>query len=196
MNSSKQNPAPAETHIYCATRQEWRAWLEKNHDKEIRISLLKYKKHTGKPSLGHLESMEEAICFGWIDTTIKRLDEDRYVRRFARRNSKSKWSRNTLSYAKRLIAEGRMTPAGMKFYLEGLKRPVHDHDIPKNPEMPKDLKAAFSKNKKARLNFDAFPPSVRRLFLRWIESAKRTETRLKRIREVVQRAVEKRKQVI
>src|ERR1051325_4388110 len=98
----------SEPHVYCGTRQKWRNWLEQNHQKTTKIALLLYKKHTGKPSLSHRESMEEAICFGWIDTTIKRLDEDRYLRRFSRRTSKSKWSENTLSYAKALLTAGKM----------------------------------------------------------------------------------------
>ena len=76
--------------------------------------------------------MEEAICFGWIDTTIKRLDEDTYLRHFSRRNKNSKWSDNTLGYAKQLIKEKKMTPIGLEFYKEGLKKPTHDHGIPKN----------------------------------------------------------------
>lgn len=176
--------------IYCKDRAEWRAWLEKNHLKESKISLLKHKKHTGKPSLSHKESMEEAICFGWIDTTLKRLDEDRYVRRFARRGKNSKWSTNTLSYAKKLAKDGKMSPVGMQFYKEGLKKPTLDFGIAKNPATPQDLKDALAKDAVAAKNFALLAPSYRRVYLRWIEKAKRRETRMKRIAIVVQRSRE------
>jgi uncharacterized protein YdeI (YjbR/CyaY-like superfamily) len=179
--------------FYARNRKEWRDWLEKNHDKEKKIALIKYKKHTGKPSLSHKESMEEAICFGWIDTTIKKLDEDRYLRRFARRNDKSRWSDNTLSYGKKLVKEGKMHPAGMKRYLEGLSRPTHDAGISKNPSVPEDLKKELRKKGKAEENFAAFPRSYKRMYLRWIERAKLSETRKKRIGEVVKRALENKK---
>jgi uncharacterized protein YdeI (YjbR/CyaY-like superfamily) len=86
-----------------------------------------------------------------------------------------------------------MAEVGIKYYLEGLQRPVHDYGVAKNPEMPRELKAALGKNKKAQANFLKFPPSARRTFLRWIEMAKRAETRKKRIAEVVKRASANRK---
>ena len=76
--------------FYPKNRQEWRNWLEKNHDKEKKVAVIKYKKHTGKPSISHKESMEEAICFGWIDTTLKRLDDERYGVTFVKRNKNSR----------------------------------------------------------------------------------------------------------
>jgi len=82
--------------VYAGTRKEWRQWLRLNHKKETRVNLVKFKKHTGKPSLNNKESMEEAICFGWIDTTIKRIDDERYQQSFAKRTDKSRWSNNTL----------------------------------------------------------------------------------------------------
>lgn len=179
--------------VEAGTRKEWRAWLEKNHTKEKKVGLISHKKHTGKPSMSHKESMEEAICFGWIDTTIKRLDEDRYLRYFARRNKNSKWSTATLSYAKDLTKRKLMTPEGTKFYLEGLKKKPLDHGIPKNPDVPEDLKKELAKDKIAKENFEKWSNSYRRTFLRWIEHAKLPETRKKRIGIVFQRAKEDRK---
>ena len=83
--------------IEAGTHKAWRAWLQKHHLKEKKVGLICHKKHTGKLFLTHREAMEDAICFGWIDTTIKRLDEDRYIRYFARRTDKSRWSENTYS---------------------------------------------------------------------------------------------------
>jgi uncharacterized protein YdeI (YjbR/CyaY-like superfamily) len=169
-------------------RKEWRLWLRKNHNKENKVSLIVNKKHTLKPSMSHREAMEEAICFGWIDTTIKRLDEDKFIRNFSKRTNKSRWSNNTLRYAKELIKKNKMTKSGLKAYKDGLKIPPHDHSIPKNPPIPLDLKQALEKNKKAKQNFYNFAPSYKRMYIIWVHTAKRQETRIKRIKEVIERA--------
>jgi uncharacterized protein YdeI (YjbR/CyaY-like superfamily) len=174
--------------ITAFTRDDFRKWLAGNHDKEDKVSVIVYKKHTGKPSPSHKELMEEAICFGWIDTVIKKLDENRYIRTFSRRNKNSKWSNNTISYAKDLIKRKKMTSAGLKFYKEGLKKPTHDFGIPKNPDMPVELKIALSKHKIAKDNFENFSASIKRTFYRWILRAKRDETRNKRIKVTVEKA--------
>lgn len=179
--------------IHPKSRQEWRSWLEKNHDKETKVSLIKYKKHTGKPAISHKESMEEAICFGWIDTTVKRLDENRYIRNFSRRNKNSRWSNATQNYAKKMIKEKRMAPAGLKAYKEGLKKPVIDFILPENHKTPEDLIEKLNKNLMAKNNFDNLAPSYKKNYIRWIERAKLSETRKKRIKEVVKRCGEKRK---
>jgi len=174
--------------ITALTRDDFRRWLVSNHDKEDKVSVIVYKKHTGKSSPSHRELMEEAICFGWIDTTIKKLDENRYIRTFSRRNKNSKWSNNTIKYAKDLIKRGKMTPEGLKFYKEGLKKPTHDFGIPKNPDMPVELKQALDKDKKAKDNFENFSASVKKMFYRWILKGKRDETRAKRIKLIVEKA--------
>ncbi|MBX4192605.1 YdeI/OmpD-associated family protein [Candidatus Parcubacteria bacterium] len=160
-------------------------WLKKHHKTENKVEVILYKRHTGKTAPTHRQLMEEAICFGWIDTTIKRLDEDRFMRRFARRTLASKWSDNTLSYAKRLVKEGKMAPEGLKFYKLGKAKPTHDFGIPKNPDMPAQLKAALAKNKKAHDLFEKYPPSMKRTFFRWILRAKQPETRSKRIKKII-----------
>ena len=170
---------------------DFRRWLEKNHDKEKRIGLVLHKKHTGKPSASHRELMNEAICFGWIDTTLRPLDNDKFIRFFNRRNKNSKWSENTLSYAKQLIKDGKMTPHGLKFYHEGRKKKAFDHGIPKNPDMIPELEKALSKNKKAKENFSNLTKTVRRVYLRWILMAKQEKTRERRIKKVIARMLEK-----
>ncbi len=167
------------------SKGDFRKWLEKNHDKEDKVNLVLHKKHTGKPSPSHRELMEEAICFGWIDTTIKKLDEDKYIRRFSRRSKNSTWSYNTLSYGKQLIKQKRMTPHGLTFYKEGLKKLPHDYGLSKNPKVPKDLQEKLEGNKKAKEKFDKISPSARKMYLRYIERAKMKETRERRINSVI-----------
>jgi len=167
-------------------KEDFRKWLIKNHDKEDKVSIIVHKKHTGKKFPTHRELIEEAICFGWIDTTVKRLDEERYIRNFSKRNKNSKWSNNTIRYGKELIEQGRMTLAGLKFYEEGLKKPTHDAGIPKNPPMPEELKKALDKDLKAKENFNNFPASIKKMHYRWILRGKRKETRIKRINFIVE----------
>ena len=169
-------------------RNDFRRWLQKNHTKEDKLAIIVHKRHTGKPAPTHRELIEEALCFGWIDTIIKRLDENTFMRNFSRRNENSKWSDNTLKYAKQLIKEGKMTPEGMRFYKLGLARPTHDHGIPKNPDMPVELKTALAKNARAKANFAAFPPSAKRVLYRWILRAKLPPTRHKRVLKIVRSA--------
>jgi len=116
--------------FHAKSLDEWRKWLEKNHQKETKIALVKYKKHTGKPFFTHKELMDEAICFGWIDTTVKRLDEEKYIIHFSKRGKSSRWSNATLSYAKEMIKKGKMAPFGLVMYKEGLKKPVLDLILP------------------------------------------------------------------
>ena len=168
-------------------KEDFRRWLSKNHDKKTKVALVIHKKHTGKKSPSHRELMDEAICFGWIDTTIKRIDEEKYIRHFSRRNKNSSWSMNTLGYARELIKSKRMTPHGLKFYHEGKKKKAFDHGVPKNPEVSEDLKKALSKNKRAKKNFESLTNSYRRTYLRWIEYSKTPETRKKRISETIKK---------
>jgi uncharacterized protein YdeI (YjbR/CyaY-like superfamily) len=174
------------------SRNEFRKWLRKNFKKERAVSVILYKKHTGKKTVSHKELMEEAICFGWIDTTIKRLDEDRFVRNFAKRNKNSKWSDNTLRYGAELLKKGRMSKFGIKMYELGKGKKTHDYGIPKNPKMPKDLKLEFDKkgNRKAKENFERFSKSHKRMIYRWFLSGKRNETREKRIKLILKNSKE------
>jgi uncharacterized protein YdeI (YjbR/CyaY-like superfamily) len=174
--------------FYAKSRKEWREWLRKNHNKEKKVFLIKYKKHTGKPSLSHKESMEEAICFGWIDTIVKKVDKEKYKRCFVKRNENSRWSNNTRRYAEELIEKKLMTKAGLKIYKHGLKKPTFDHDRPKNPEPPEDLLQQLNKNKIAKEFFATLAPSYRRVYIYQIITAKRPETRKKRIMKVYERA--------
>lgn len=170
--------------IYAKTKEEWRKWLEKNHEKKNRIGLIRYKKHTGKPSPTHPEAMKEAISFGWIDTTIMGLDNEKYIINFVKRNKNSKWSNNTLGYAKELEEQGKMSLAGLEAYKQGLLKPTHDFGIPVNPKVPKDLMKILKQTKTDK-KFKLLPSSYKRALLRWLLKAKLLETRKKRIKIIV-----------
>ena len=176
--------------IYPKKREDFRAWLEKNHIKGSKVAVIRYKKHTDKNSPSHLELMHEAICFGWIDTTIKRLDDEKYIINFSKRSDKSRWSKNTLSYAREMIRQKKMSSEGLKHYESGLKRPTLDSDAPKNPEMPNDLQSKLDMNKKALDTFKKLSPSRKRVYLRWIVRAKTLETREKRIIITIEKLLE------
>ena len=174
--------------ITVKTQKQWRDWLKKNHLTEDKVFLISYKKHTGKKFITHREQMNEAICFGWIDTTIKKIDEDQYGRYLVKRKETANWSKNTLSYGAELLKAKKMSAYGKKMYLLGLKAGPLDADIPDNPIMPKELKLALSKNKKAKETFKAYSPSAQKGFLRWIYRAKREETKAKRILAIFEAA--------
>ena len=167
-------------------RIEWRMWLNKNHLTETKITLIKHKKHTGKPTINNREAMDEAICFGWIDTTVQRIDEDRYSQNFVKRNKNSKWSVNTLARGKELLEKGLMSEHGIKMYKEGLAKGAYDRDLPKNPEIPEDLIETLKKNPKAKEKFEKISPSMRKMYLRQILRAKLPKTREKRINSLIE----------
>ena len=179
--------------IYFPTRAAWRNWLKKNHLSKRKIAVIIYKKHTGKHSPNHKELMEEAICFGWIDTTIKKLDHEKYLRNFVRRNNKGKWSKNTLSYGKELLKKGRMSLFGIKMYKEGLAKKPHDHGIPNNPRVPKYIKKELENEQLANQNFKKIAPSYKITLLRWLLRAKLEETKKKRIKIIIQSLKKKEK---
>lgn len=166
-------------------KEDFRKWLHKNHLKESKVAVVVHKKHTGKGSPSHRELMEEAICYGWIDTIIKSVDRDSFIRFFSKRTKNSRWSDNTLSYAKRLITEGKMVEQGLHYYKEGLAKPTHDHGIPKNPDMPPELKKALLKEKLLK-KFEYQSLSMKRTHYRWIIRGKQQVTRDKRIKKIVE----------
>jgi uncharacterized protein YdeI (YjbR/CyaY-like superfamily) len=166
--------------------KDWRNWLKKNHLKKDKIILVKYKKHTGKPIIYHMDSMKEAICFGWIDTTAQRIDEDRWATTYVKRNKNSKWSKNTLSYGQELLEKGMMSPFGIKMYNEGLVKGPHDEGIPNNPRVPKYLREAIEKDSLVNENFKKIAPSYKRTLLRWLLRAKLPETKKKRLKIILQ----------
>ncbi|MCU0432693.1 MAG: YdeI/OmpD-associated family protein [Bacteroidia bacterium] len=183
-------PAP-ETHLgypalHFKSAAEWRKWLEKNHAKEGGLFLIIYKKESGVPSVYYSEAVDEAICFGWIDSKINKRDDKSFYQYFTQRKPKSNWSKVNKAKVARLLKENKMAPAGLAMIELAKKTGTWTAlDQVEELELPADLAAALSKNKKAKTYFDAFPRSAKRGILEWIMNAKREETRQKRVSETV-----------
>lgn len=175
--------------VHPLTRDEWRHWLAENHDKAKNVWLITYKKATGKPTFSYEEAVEEALCFGWIDSLPRKLDEERKMLYFAPRKVGSGWSHPNKDRVERLVAAGKMTPAGLDKVdaakADGSWTALDDIE---NLVIPEDLAAAFAALPPAVENWEAFPRSVKRGILEWITNAKRETTRAKRIQETAQQA--------
>jgi len=163
-------------------RAEWRRWLAKNCARSQEIWLVFYKKASGKQTVSYDHAVEEALCFGWVDGLKKKLDEECYAFRFTPRKAKSGWSKSNLDRVKRLIAEGRMMPAGLAAYNSPDRREVAALPL----EFPKALEARFRKERKAWANYQDFPPGYRRVTAGWVASAKKEETRVKRLEKLIE----------
>ena len=174
--------------IYLKTRGQWRKWLAENHDRNTGIWLVFYKKETGVPTLEYDDVIEEALCFGWVDSIIKKLDENRYIRKLTPRKDDSKWSATNIRRAEHLIQQGLMTKAGIKKIGAARKGGVYKPAKPPQVsiKMPAELERALRKNKQARNYFAHLAPSYQRHFIGWVVIAKRPETRSKRIKESIQ----------
>ena len=173
--------------LYIKTRTEWRKWLTKYHNKVKEVWLIFYKKGTGKPSIDYEAAVEEALCFGWIDSLVRKIDEERYVRKFTPRKDKSVWSELNKKRIKKIIVEGRMTEFGMGKIIAAKKSGKwYEDDRPDiSLTMPPLFRGALNKNKKAKENFDKLSPSQRKNYIGWIATAKREETIEKRIEESI-----------
>lgn len=172
------------------TRAEWRAWLEHHHPRKEGIWLIGYKKATGKSRFDYDEAVEEALCFGWIDSKPNKLDEERSLLWFAPRKPGTGWSKLNKERVERLMAQGLMMPAGLA-KVEAAKQDGSwtALDAIEALEIPPDLGQALTAYESAQ-NFEAFPRSVKRGILEWILSAKKPETRAKRIEETAQLAAQ------
>jgi len=174
---------------YAKTQKEWRKWLEKNHQSEKAVWLIFYKKGSGIQSTNYAEALEEALCFGWIDSKANKRDDNSYYQYFAKRKPKSNWSKVNKEKLAKLIGKGLMTTAGFES-IDIAKRNGTWSALDEVEELiiPSDLQLLFDNNKRAFENWENFPRSVKRGILEWILNAKRPETRQKRIAETVELA--------
>lgn len=171
-------------------RKDWRKWLEKNHSAGGEIWIKIYKKASGIRCLGYEEAVEEALCFGWIDGKIKSINKDYYIQRYTPRRPGSRWSKYNIERVQRLTASGHMRKAGMDAYGELLIKPhlAYENRSDGDPEMPADLMKALSDNVEALRNFNGFPPSARRMYIEWLNDARRADTRVRRIARIISRS--------
>lgn len=176
-------------HVHADDRATWRAWLEANHGTARGAWLVTWRARSGRQGLDYEAAIEEALCFGWVDSTGGRYDDDRGRLYFAPRKSRSVWAASNKARVERLIAAGRMAPAG----LAAVERAKANGswtalDSVERLEIPDDLGAALDARPPARRNFAAFAPSARKLELGWIALARRPETRARRIIEIAEAA--------
>jgi uncharacterized protein YdeI (YjbR/CyaY-like superfamily) len=169
-------------------RDDWRKWLKLNHDKSSRIWLKYYKKHTEKESVRQPEAVEEALCYGWIDSIVKRIDEEQYMQKFTPRNDNSIWSDVNKKRVAQLIKNGKMTEFGMKKIntakKNGMWNKIKDHT--KLDKLPVEIEAEISNNDTFRENWEKLAPSRKKQFLYWINDAKKDETKIRRINKAIE----------
>lgn len=170
------------------TPADFRAWLEKNHARKTELYVGYYKKASGKTGITWQQSVDEALCFGWIDGVRRTVDEQRYTNRFTPRRRGSTWSAVNIARAKELIAEGRMTPAGLAAFeaRTGDRISTYSYEQRKNPVLDPAYERALRKNKKAWTFFENSPPSYRKGVIHWVMSAKREETRARRLATLIE----------
>ncbi|MBW4642103.1 MAG: YdeI/OmpD-associated family protein [Goleter apudmare HA4340-LM2] len=183
--------------VYAQDRQQWREWLQLNHQSSVGVWLIYYKVNSGKPSVKYSEAVKEALCFGWIDSKVKSLDTERYQQIFTPRKPKSVWSKLNKQYIEELNAQGLMTEAGRKkIEVAKLDGSWTSLDAIEALTIPADLNLALAANEIAKRNFEAFSNSAKKNILFWIDSAKRPQTRLKRIEQTINSAAENKNPLI
>jgi uncharacterized protein YdeI (YjbR/CyaY-like superfamily) len=182
-----------EMDTFCpANRQEWRMWLEENHRSRQSVWLVYFKSKSGKPTVKYSDAVDEALCYGWIDSKAKPFDYERFMQFFCKRKTKSVWSKINKAKVERLIAEGLMTEAGFASIAIAQENGSWSIlDKAEALEIPDDLEAEFQKIPYSKDYFLSLSRSDKRNILQWLVLAKRIETRQKRITEIVELAGER-----
>ena len=172
--------------LYFKNAEEWRAWLHENHHLESGADLVFYKVAAEEPSMRWEEAVQVAICYGWIDSTVRKIDDDRRKQYFCKRNAKSVWSAVNKAYIERLEKEGLIHDSGYKSIEIAKENGSWSAlDDVENGIIPEDLQTAFNNNPKAFENYENFARGYRKSYLYWLNQAKREATRQKRIEQIV-----------
>ena len=169
------------------TPAKWRQWLKKNHRSQTAAWVVFYKQHTGKTWISYDAAVEEALCYGWVDSLVRRIDDDTFARKFTPRKPGSKWSASNKKRVAELIDSGRMTPHGQAL-VDAAKQDgswAARTAAATQFAMPTELTAALAKHTLAREHFEALSPSCRKQYITWIASAKKPETRERRSKEAL-----------
>jgi uncharacterized protein YdeI (YjbR/CyaY-like superfamily) len=171
---------------FFSNQLEFRKWLEKNHEKEAELYVGFYKVDSGKPSMTWSESVDEALCFGWIDAVRKSIDKESYFIRFTKRKPKSIWSAVNIKKIEELTKQGRMTPAGIAAFnlREESRSKIYSYEK-QSVKLSDDFEARFRANEKAWSFFQSLPPSYHKPAINWVMSAKQETTRVKRLEELI-----------
>lgn len=175
--------------VYASSAKDWRKWLASNHQTVHAVWLVIHKKKSNKPSVYYAEAVDEALCFGWIDSLPNKKDTQSYYQFFSARNPKSNWSAVNIKKIARLTALNKLAPAGLNLIRIAQETGTWDAlDDVENLVLPNDLEKAFKENSEALNNWNAFPAWVKRGILEWIFNAIRIGTRTKRIQQTVEKA--------
>lgn len=184
-----------EKELLFTDKEDWRSWLDEFHAIEKNVWLVFYKKNSSKQGLVYLDAVEEALCYGWIDSIVKKIDEEKYKQKFTPRNKQSYWSDKNKERVNKLIKEGRMTRWGMDIIEAAKKNGSWDKKMISKIEyqVPQEFKEALENNIAAKDFFDSLADSYKRQYIGWIASAKKNETRIKRINKALELLKSKKK---
>lgn len=174
--------------IFFSSPEEWRAWLEEHHATEPEVWVGYWKKHTGRPSLTWSQAVDQALCFGWIDTLLRRIDDERHQQRFVPRRPGSNWSKVNVEKIERLTAEGLMRPAGIAAW-EARREDrtgIYAFEQAEEPQLAPEQEERFRAHPEAWAWFTAQAPGYQRAARHWVASAKRPETREKRLATLIE----------
>jgi uncharacterized protein YdeI (YjbR/CyaY-like superfamily) len=187
-------------HIYFESRKSFRSWLEKNHDKSPGIWIIFYRKYVKIECIKYSEALEEALCFGWIDSIIKKIDNEQYARKFTPRTNTTKWSELNKKTVIALIEKGKMTEAGLKkidIYLKTGRVEWENQELKekktKEFDIPDFIMEEFAKNEPALTNFNNLAQTYKRHYILWITTARRGETIHNRLKESIELLKENKK---
>jgi uncharacterized protein YdeI (YjbR/CyaY-like superfamily) len=175
-----------QVHSFTSSK-EWRKWLAEHHAQSNGVWLRFFKKDSGKKTVVYAEALEEALCYGWIDGQVNKYDAESYIQKFTPRRAKSTWSKRNTAIVERLVKEGKMETAGMQ-QVELAKadgRWQQAYDSPRNMKVPEDFLEQLSKNKKAKAFFDALNKANQYAIAWRLQTAKKPETREKRLKEIL-----------
>jgi uncharacterized protein YdeI (YjbR/CyaY-like superfamily) len=173
--------------IYFQSAQAFYDWLEQHHDTEQELYVGFHKQHTGKRAMSWSEAVDQALCFGWIDGRVNKIDDDRYMQRFTPRKPGSNWSRVNVEKVAKLREAGLMRPAGLRAFEKRTEAKTGVYSFENaNATLPPDFEARLRANRAAAEYFDARPPWYRRAAIHLVTSAKREETRERRLAELIE----------
>jgi uncharacterized protein YdeI (YjbR/CyaY-like superfamily) len=174
--------------IFFSSPQEFYAWLEEHHETEAEVYVGYWKKHTGKPSLTWSQAVDQALCFGWIDGRLNRIDDESHMQRFTPRKPNSNWSKVNIAKVAKLAEAGQMRPAGVAAFERRRddRSGVYSFERGEDPKLPPEMDERFRASAEAWEFFQAQPPSYRRTAIHLVMSAKRPETREKRLDTLIE----------